>query len=203
MSLVFTYQSISAPVETLLKEKGSKFFGFAYPVKNEEEIKQYLEQLREVHTKATHHCYAWRLGLDKNNYRANDDGEPSGTAGKPILGQIDSYGLTNCLVVSVRYFGGTKLGVPGLISAYKLSAKETLAIAEIQTHELYHEFNLYGNYQHLNMIYQWVQQYEGVILEQNLTDSCHVKTEIPLSLYASAVQNIASFYPIDIQFSQP
>lgn len=202
MSSIFEYQTIAAPVETLLKEKGSKFLGFAYPVKNEVEIKKYLDHLLELHPKATHHCYAWRLGLDKNNYRANDDGEPSGTAGKPILGQIDSFQLTNCLVVSIRYFGGTKLGVPGLISAYKASAKETLAIAEIVTHELYENFELSSDYQHLNKIYQWVQHYEGNILEQNLMDTCVVNVEIPLRLKEQALQSSEAFYPIEIKIPQ-
>jgi uncharacterized YigZ family protein len=111
------------------KDKGSKFLAYAYPIDNEEDTHIYIEQLHKVHPKARHWCYAWRLGLDKNNYRANDDGEPSGTAGRPILGQIDSFGLTNVLVVVVRYFGGTLLGTSGLIQAYRESAKQALELA--------------------------------------------------------------------------
>lgn len=198
-SHIYTYQTIESPVESLIKDKGSKFFGFAYPVQDEEDVKQKLESLREIHPKATHHCYAWRLGLDQHHYRANDDGEPSGTAGKPILGQIDSFQLTNCLVVSVRYFGGTKLGVPGLIAAYKASAKETLMSAQVVQKELFAKFELHADYQYLNRVYQWVQQNEGQILEQILTDDCVVRVEVPLRNEQAALGAAASYYPITIQ----
>lgn len=110
-----------------IREKASKFLAYAFPVTNNDEIRAALESIVRLHPKATHHCYAYRLGIDGNNYRANDDGEPSGTAGRPILGQIDSAGLTDVLVVVVRYFGGTKLGTSGLIQTYKESAQEVLA----------------------------------------------------------------------------
>ena len=125
-----TYQTIAAASIGEFKEKGSKFLAYAYFVSNEIEIKEKLDLLKKEHFKATHHCYAYRLGTDGKNYRANDDGEPSGTAGRPILGQIDSFGLTNLLIVVVRYYGGTKLGTSGLINAYRESAKEALSNAE-------------------------------------------------------------------------
>jgi len=121
-----TYQTITEASTGEFKDRGSKFIAFAYPTYAHEEWQQRLEEVRKAHPKARHHCYAFRLGLDGNNFRANDDGEPSGTAGRPILGQIDRLGLTNILVVVVRYFGGTLLGTSGLINAYKTSAANAL-----------------------------------------------------------------------------
>lgn len=125
------YLTISKPSEGLFKDRGSKFLAFAYPVSSEDEIKEIQEHLRSEYHDARHHCYAYMLGKDKNVFRANDDGEPSSTAGKPILGQIKSYDLTNILIVVIRYFGGTKLGVSGLINAYKTAAEEALKNAKI------------------------------------------------------------------------
>lgn len=126
-----TYRSISQPVEGLFKDKGSKFIAYAYPVYSEDEIKEIIQAIKKDHYSARHHCYAWRLGHEKLHFRANDDGEPSSTAGKPILGQIQSYDLTNILIVVVRYFGGTLLGVSGLINAYKNAAQDAINNAEI------------------------------------------------------------------------
>ena len=119
-----TFKSISAPAEGIYKEKGSKFLAFAYPVVSEEEVKAILESVRKEYYDARHHCYAWRLGLNGNQWRYNDDGEPSSTAGRPIYGQILSRELSDVLIVVVRYFGGTKLGVPGLIRAYRTAAAD-------------------------------------------------------------------------------
>ncbi|MDP3558187.1 MAG: YigZ family protein [Bacteroidota bacterium] len=126
-----SYFTVKTKHEALFKERGSKFLAFIFPVKNEEEIKNNLQILKKEHPNANHHCYAWRLGADKLAFRANDDGEPSNTAGKPILGQIQANDLTNVLVVVVRYFGGTLLGVGGLISAYKTSAALVISGTEI------------------------------------------------------------------------
>ena len=126
-----SYLTIAEPAEAIYKERSSKFLVYAYPVESEEEIKLHLDRLRKEFFDATHHCYAYRLGAEGDIFRANDDGEPSGTAGKPILGQLLSAQLTNCLVVVVRYFGGTKLGVSGLIQAYKESTAEVIAASQI------------------------------------------------------------------------
>ncbi|MEZ4918889.1 MAG: YigZ family protein [Saprospiraceae bacterium] len=131
------YHTIEAPSEGLFKDRGSKFFGYAFPAKSEEEALELLEQVRKEHFKARHHCYAWRFGLEGTRFRANDDGEPSGTAGRPILGQIDSKGLTDVFVVVVRYFGGTLLGASGLIQAYRTAAAEALDTADIVEKFLY------------------------------------------------------------------
>lgn len=126
-----TYKTISKPVEGLFKDKGSKFIAYAYPVYSEDEIKELIQSIKKEHYSARHHCYAWRLGHEKLNFRANDDGEPSSTAGKPILGQIQSFHLTNILIVVVRYFGGTLLGVSGLINAYRNAALDVISNADI------------------------------------------------------------------------
>lgn len=126
-----TYNTLAAPAEGEFKDRGSKFINYAYPVFSEDDIKECLDTVRKIHPKARHHCYAWRLGLSGNEYRANDDGEPSGTAGKPMLGQIDSFELTNVISICVRYFGGTLLGTSGLINAYRNAVKVTFEAAEI------------------------------------------------------------------------
>ncbi len=161
------------PVENILyKDKGSKFIGYAYPVKDEAAVKEKLECIRQEHPKATHHCYAYRLGLDKNNYRTNDDGEPNGTAGKPMLGQIDSIGITNTLVVVVRYFGGTKLGVSGLIDAYKETTRETLAVATIITHKILDNYRIRCAYEQVQRVYHIVHQVQAQIISQELDILC-------------------------------
>jgi uncharacterized YigZ family protein len=126
-----TYKTITAPSEGEFRDRGSKFFAYAFPVYTEEDWQNALEGVKKEHPKARHFCYAYRMGLDRNNFRANDDGEPSGTAGKPILGQFDSFGITNVFTVVVRYFGGTLLGASGLINAYRTSTAYALENAEI------------------------------------------------------------------------
>lgn len=124
------YLTLLAPSTGEYKEKGSKFLAYAYNIDHEDSLQEIIGMLRSEHIKARHFCYAYRIGTDNNRFRANDDGEPSGTAGKPILSQIISFGLSNTIVVVVRYFGGTKLGASGLVHAYKEAAREALAIAE-------------------------------------------------------------------------
>ncbi len=198
MTDIYSYRTISSVATSLIKEKGSKFYGFAFPVSSEEEIKTHLDELRNLHPKASHHCYAWRLGTDGHQFRANDDGEPTNTAGKPILGQIDAFEITNCLVVSIRYFGGTKLGVSGLISAYKNSAKETLNTSEIIVNELFFSFTISSTYEFMNLAFQCIQQFEGNILNQDLSERCIWKIEIPARNYQSLLDNKENFYPIEI-----
>ena len=165
-----TYFTISMPTEGEYKEKGSKFIAYAYFVSEETCIKEKLEQLKKEHFKATHHCYAYRLGIDGKNYRANDDGEPSGTAGRPILGQIDSFGMTNVLIVVVRYYGGTKLGTSGLINAYREAAKNALEKAQKieKIIESPIEFSL--PYNLMNDVMQFLKQYEIEILATDYSD---------------------------------
>jgi len=141
-----TYHTVAHPSEGDYKEKGSKFIAYAYEVDNEADIKDCLEEVKKEHFKARHHCYAYRLGLDGNNYRMNDDGEPSSTAGRPILGQIDSFELTNVFVVVVRYFGGTKLGTSGLKRAYKTASKDALSKAKIVKRIIKKQFDVTYDY---------------------------------------------------------
>ena len=132
-----SYKTLSAPSEEILfKEKKSKFFGYAYPIKSEDEVKPLIEKLKKQHHTANHVCYAWQLGINNAHYRANDDGEPNNSAGMPIYGHIQSFGVTNVLVAVARIFGGTKLGVGGLISAYKTAAQMTLEVSPIVTRDL-------------------------------------------------------------------
>lgn len=162
------YNTIQNIEDILYKDKASKFIGFAYEIKNEDDIKERLLHLKNLHPKATHHCYAYRVGLDRNNYRANDDGEPNGTAGKPILGQIDAHNLTNCLIVVVRYFGGTKLGVSGLIDAYKECAKLTISSTTIIEQRILDYYEIKCLYENINKIYQIINNLQANIIEQNL-----------------------------------
>lgn len=162
----FSFQTIKTPIENiLLKEKGSKFIGFAFPVSNDIEVKKSLEKIKEEHPKATHYCYAFRLGLNGENYRANDDGEPSGSAGLPIYNQLLANQLTNILVIVVRYYGGTKLGVSGLVKAYKEAAKITLEEAEIITKELETDIEIYFNFDQQNVIFTLLNKFDGKILD--------------------------------------
>ncbi|MGD1319291.1 IMPACT family protein [Chryseobacterium sp. 2R14A] len=163
--MLYEYRTIEKPVEnTLLKEKGSKFIGFAFPINNETELKNTLEKIRTEHPKATHHCYAFRMGLNGENYRANDDGEPSGSAGLPIYNQLLAHELTNVLVISVRYYGGTKLGVSGLVKAYKESAKITLEEANIITKELETEIEVQFQFNQQNLIFTLLSKFDAKVL---------------------------------------
>lgn len=167
-----TYLTITQALSCEFKDKGSKFIAFASPVRSQNDIKQYLTQIKELHPKATHHCYAYRLGLDKlTNYRANDDGEPSGTAGKPILGQIDSKQLTNLIVIVVRYFGGTKLGVPGLINAYKSSTKMVLEQADIVEQQLFDYYQLQLDYLLTNDVMRILKREQVTIVAQHYEET--------------------------------
>ncbi len=175
------YHTIATPTEGLYREKGSKFIAYAHPVNSAEDIKACLEEIRKEHPKSRHLCYAYRLGLDKNNYRANDDGEPSGSAGRPILGQIDSYGLTNILVGVIRYFGGTKLGVPGLINAYKTSTSEALQVASIieKTVEEFHRITF--GYEWMSQVMNALKKNNINIQSQDFGDTANVTISIPKS----------------------
>ena len=186
-----TYQTIAAPSIGEFKEKGSKFIAFAYFVSDEIEIKEKLDLLKKEHFKATHHCYAYRLGTDGKNYRANDDGEPSGTAGRPILGQIDSFGLTNLLIVVVRYYGGTKLGTSGLINAYreaaKLALENSIKIEKIIESQI--DFSV--PYLKMNEVMQFLKQYEIELVTNDYSDeSINFKVSVRNKLLESLKEKI-------------
>ena len=173
-----SYLTLAEPAEALYKEKGSKFLAYAYPVSSEEQIHECLDALRKRYYDATHHCYAWRLGADGQNYRVNDDGEPSSTAGRPILGQLLSYGVTDVLVVVVRYFGGTKLGVSGLIAAYKESAAAVLSAAQIVERTVDVRFEGEFGYLVMNDVMRVVKEMRPEVLEQRFDNLCTMRLSI-------------------------
>ena len=167
-----TYLTIAQPCEGIFKEKGSKFISFAYPVKTEEDIKIKIADLRKEHFNARHHCYAFRLGADKQAFRANDDGEPKYTAGKPILSQIQSKDLTNILIIVVRYFGGTLLGTGGLINAYKLAAADALKDAEIIEKTVNDYYEIKFDYLQMNEIMKIIKDENLEQVEHNFELKC-------------------------------
>jgi uncharacterized YigZ family protein len=177
-----SYQTIETAAEGLFKDKGSKFFSFAYPIQNDADAKEYLNKLRELHPKAVHHCYAYRLGTDKMSYRMSDDGEPSGTAGRPILNVLYSKNLTKILVVVVRYFGGTLLGVPGLINAYKEATEEALREAAIVTLHFTSHYKLTFPYIQMNEVMKIVKDMELRVLKQDFEMECNLIAEVRISV---------------------
>ena len=173
-----SYKTIARAAETTYRQLSSKFYTYAYPVETEAEIKEHLDALRKRWYDATHHCYAWRLGPHGEQFRANDDGEPSSTAGKPILGQLLSQEITNCLVVVVRYFGGTKLGVPGLIAAYKESTAQVLAECEIVERTVDVVVKVEFSYVAMNDVMRVVKDMQPRILEQLFDNLCTMTISI-------------------------
>ena len=173
-----SYLTIAEPAEAIYKERSSKFLTYAYPVESEDEIKILLDALRKEYYDATHHCYAYRLGAHGEAFRANDDGEPSGTAGKPILGQLLSANLTNCLVVVVRYFGGTKLGVSGLIQAYKESTAEVIAVSKIIEKTVDRIIKIDFDYVSMNGVMRIIKEMNPRIDEQVFDNICTMHLRI-------------------------
>lgn len=170
-----TYRTLTQNIsEIIFKDKSSKFIGYAFPVNSEEEIKNHLENIKKEHFSARHWCYAWQLGKEKKRYRANDDGEPSGTAGLPIYGQIQSYDLTNILIIVVRYFGGIKLGVSGLINAYKTTAQMTLEEAKIEERTIDVSFEIRFEYKNMNKVMKIIKEKNANIVNQKLEMDCRV-----------------------------
>ena len=181
------YKTIDFPSEeVLLKEKNSKFFGYAIPVTSEEDVKENLERLRKEHFSARHWCYAYQIGTEKIQYRANDDGEPNNSAGMPIYGQIQSFEVTNILVVVVRYFGGVKLGVGGLISAYKIAAQMALENSEIVERTIDKHFIISFGYTNMNKVMRIIKEKNLQIISQKMEMDC----EIEISIRKKNVQNL-------------
>jgi uncharacterized YigZ family protein len=170
-----TYKTINNSCTAQFKDRGSKFIAYAYPVNSESEIKEILSNLKKEHHTAVHHCYAFRLGADKQAYRVNDDGEPSGTAGKPIFGQIQSHDLTNILIVVVRYFGGTLLGVSGLINAYKTATVEAIKNAEIIEKQVQDVYEIVFDYLEMNNVMKIIKDNNLQILKQEMQEKCLIQ----------------------------
>lgn len=194
-----TFKTIEQEGTSEFRDRGSKFLGFAFPFKKAEDLKTLLQPLKEHHAKAVHHCYAYRLGTSGTQFRANDDGEPSGSAGKPILGQIDSLGLTNVLVVVVRYFGGTLLGVPGLINAYKNAAAEALTQCTIVEKAIESNYKLNFDYTIMNEVITVLKKYDASILNQKMELFCVYDIGLPLVHEAEALARLQEIYGLDIK----
>ncbi|MCX6305579.1 MAG: YigZ family protein [Bacteroidetes bacterium] len=183
-----SFLSIAGESRGIYREKASKFLAVALPVTTEEEVKASLEELKKAYHDANHHCYAYRLGLENQSYRANDDGEPSGSAGKPIYGQILSMGLSDILVVVIRYFGGTKLGIPGLIHAYRTAAREAMEQADVIEKTVRVQFSVTFEYQMMNEIMRILKE-EGVkIVHQTAMEKCEIDFQIRKS-QAGKIEN--------------
>ena len=175
MEIKDTFKTIASPsTEILFKEKNSKFFGYAFPVTSEDEIKLHIDKLRKKHFGAGHFCYAFQLGTDTVYFRANDDGEPSNSAGMPIYGQIQSFGLTNVLVVVVRFFGGVKLGVGGLISTYKTAAQMALEESVILEKTIDVHFQISFDYKNMNKVMRIIKEKNLEIISQQMKESCQI-----------------------------
>ncbi len=169
-----TYLTIKEESQGLFRDRGSKFIACAWPVRSEEEIKEKLDVLRKQHHNARHHCFAWRLGAEKEHFRFNDDGEPSGSAGRPILGQIRKYDLTNILIVVVRYFGGTLLGVGGLINAYRSAAADAIENAAITKRTVDHIYEVRFGYPATNHVMSIIKEEEAELKEQEFGADCRM-----------------------------
>jgi uncharacterized YigZ family protein len=195
-----TYLTISQPTQGTFKEKGSKFLAFSYPVVNEKEVKAILEMLKKKYFDARHHCYAYRLGADKLTYRVNDDGEPSGTAGKPILGQITSKDLTNILIVVVRYFGGTLLGTGGLINAYRTASADALSNAFVVQKFVYAIYEIEYDYEHMNKVMKILKDFHIDIADQIFDSICRIKLKIKLSIIDSVLEKLATIEKLKINY---
>jgi uncharacterized YigZ family protein len=173
-----TYRTIEKQAEGLFRDRGSKFLAFAYPVSSENELKNILSPLKAEHPKANHHCWAMRLGTDRSIFRINDDGEPSGTAGKPILNILLSHDLTNIFVVVVRYFGGTLLGVPGLINAYKTATEEALKQAKVIEKTINDIYTIEFDYLQMNDVMKIIKDDGLIILSQVFDNTCSLQVSI-------------------------
>ena len=185
-----TYKSIAAPSEGLFKDNGSRFIALAWPVESEEEVKEIVAALKKEYHDARHHCYAYRLGLSGEPWRANDDGEPSGSAGRPILGQIDSAGLSDILVVVVRYFGGIKLGIPGLIRAYKTSTADALSHARIVEKVAGRWYSLHFPYDTLPAAMKLIKEMDLPQREQSFQTECTIQVRVRQSLEQDFLERI-------------
>ncbi|PRX49676.1 IMPACT family protein [Salegentibacter salegens] len=195
-----TYKTITkASPEVLFKDKNSKFFGYAFPVKTEEEANLYLEELKSKHHKARHWCYAWQLGKSDFQYRANDDGEPSNSAGMPIYGQIQSFEVTNILIVVVRYFGGVKLGVGGLIQAYKTAAQMALEEANIVKRTIDELFEISFDYPEMNIVMRLIKENNLNIVEQKLELDCKIYISVRKKEAAAIFEKFDATYKVGIK----
>jgi uncharacterized YigZ family protein len=196
------YQTIDRTATAEYKDRGSKFIAFTFPVQSIDDFKKHLEVVKKEHPKATHHCFAYRIGLDNNTFRVSDDGEPSGTAGKPILGQIDSKKLTNILVVVVRYFGGTLLGMPGLINAYRSAAALALQVTPVVQKSVELPYTLQFDYTQVNEVMTIVKQLNCSVQEQEMNLFCRLVIGIPKGRLDEALYKLNDLRGVEIVKAQ-
>jgi len=192
------YYTIEKEAVAEFKDRGSKFIGYACPIKSVEEFRDRLNEIKKEHPRATHHCFAYRLGLDGNVFRVSDDGEPSGSAGRPILGQIDSKELVNTLVVVVRYFGGTLLGVPGLINAYKSTAALALQMTPLAQKQVEKEYIVQFDYTQVGEIMAVVKQYNCRVVRQEMQLFCNMTIAIPKNRVMETVYKLQEIRNVEL-----
>lgn len=202
MEEVFKYKTLAEPRTAEFKDRGSKFLAYAYPILSVDDVKLKLQALKKEHPKANHHCVAFRIGIDGKLFRASDDGEPSGSAGRPMLGQIDSVGLTNTLVIVVRYFGGTMLGVPGLINAYKTVTADALKDAPTTEKWVEQMIEVNFDYPVMSEVLYLLKQAEATIYKQDLQLFCNVVAGIPVKHGAAYMLKLSEIRGVVIKESK-
>jgi len=197
---VTTYKTLKNPTEPVLyKDKGSKFIGYAFPIESKDNFKAHIDKLKQEHTSAGHFCFAYQLGIDTPYHRTSDDGEPSNSAGLPIYGQLQAFGVTNVLVVVVRYFGGTKLGVGGLISAYKTTARLSLEASHIQTLDILIPLKLTFAYKELSQVMRIIKKYQLVLKTQSLELDCEIVILAKKISLNSIMTTFEAFHKIKVE----
>src|SRR5258705_9180103 len=194
-----SYYTIEKPSIAEFKDRGSKFIAYAFPIADVTEFKEKLATVKKEHPKATHHCFAYRIGTDGNNFRVSDDGEPSGSAGRPILGQIDSRQVANVLIIVVRYFGGTLLGVPGLINAYKTAASFALQVTPVVQKPILVNYRLQFDYTKINDVMKIVKQFDCVVLNQETQLFCMMVIGIPKKNLENVLSNLKELGVVDME----
>lgn len=193
------YRTIDAPAQAEFRDRGSRFLSFAFPVSSVEGAKLLIKELKAQHSKANHHCVAYRMGYDGNAYRASDDGEPSGSAGRPILAVIDSAELTDLMIVVVRYFGGTLLGIPGLIHAYGTTAKMALEVVTVSERWVAGTIKIDCGYDALGAVLHLLRAQEGQVLHQDLQLFCSIKASLPLHLLEECVARLSDIRGVQVE----
>lgn len=193
------YFTITQPATAEFKDRGSKFIAYTFPIETADDFKKRLQELKKEHTKAVHHCFAYRIGTDGNNFRSSDDGEPGGTAGKPILGQIDSKQVTNIAIIVVRYFGGTLLGVPGLINAYKSAAALALQVTPVVQKQVETNYSIEFDYTRMNDVMMILKQYNCTIINQEMQLFCIIKTGIPKNRIEEVLYKLNDLQNINVK----
>jgi len=193
------YFTIDRPSTAEFKDRGSKFLAFAFPIATTDDFKKQLQLLKKEHPKAVHHCFAYRIGTDGNNFRSADDGEPSGTAGKPILGQIDSKNITNVAVIVVRYWGGTLLGVPGLINAYKTAAALALQVTPIIEKQIEVNYSIEFDYTQMNEVMMVMKQFNCTIFSNEMQLFCNIKAGVPKNRLEEVLNRLKDLKQVTIK----